>query len=445
MVKAEVSRRQFFVFLLIVALLLSYIHTVGQNVIQSGFFTVRMDKNQPVFTSSGPEDTIQGRVFFNLMNKALLNAKTLRFDCSQVLASNLDGNTWKHEMKYAVWLKKRNLARVEIRDVTFPDDGSNIIYDGKSLWAYYVGNNSTVTLDENTILGKVKNMYLTKDISQGSSLSHDIMNYGSSVSMPVLYLSKFFGGQSALEDQDMTVSYIGEDTVNGISMHHIKVTMLGGQRISEYWISTSDYLPRKMNEILVMNASASSSRTEQWSNVSLNEDIPDSLFSWKPPDDWTEYSRPTQKLMEDSQMDKKRNLYGTFINLALLGGGTFNLRDYSGKLVLLVFWRLGCPPCRKEMPWLQQIFEKYKEKGFTVVGFNHVDNETLVKQFLDKKGISYPNILDSSNLARKIYEDFKTNTVPLNCLIDRKGNLIDLWYGFDANENALVKKLEPFL
>jgi len=144
-------------------------------------------------------------------------------------------------------------------------------------------------------------------------------------------------------------------------------------------------------------------------------------------------------------MDKKKNLYGTFTNLTLLGGGTFNLRDYSGKLVLLVFWRLGCPPCRKEMPWLQQIFEKYKEKGFTVVGFNHVDNETLVRQFLDKNGISYPNILDSSILAKKIYEDFKTNTVPLNCLIDRNGNLVDLWYGFDANENALAKKLEPFL
>jgi len=423
-------------------LLVSHVHSVGQNVTQSGVFTVRMDKGRPIYNSNGPGDTIKGGGYFNLMNNALSDAKTLRFDCSQVLESNQDGNNWKHEMKYAVWLKKGNLARVEIRDVLFPDDGSNIIYDGKSLWAYYVGEKLTVVLDKNTILGKVKNMYMIKDISQGSSLSHDIMNYGASVSMPVLYLSKFFGYHSALEDEEMTVSYIGEDTVNEARTHHIKVEMLGGQRISDYWISATDYLPRKMEEILVMNTSANSHRTERWSNVALNEDLPDSLFSWKPPDNWKEYSRPAQKLMEDSQIDMKKNFYRTFTNLALLGGGTFNLRDYKGKMVLLVFWRLGCPPCRKEMPWLQQIFEKYKEKGFTVVGFNHVDNETLVKQFFDKNGISYPNILDSSNLAKKIYEDFKTNTVPLNCLIDRKGNLIDLWYGFDTNENKVGKMLE---
>jgi peroxiredoxin len=144
-------------------------------------------------------------------------------------------------------------------------------------------------------------------------------------------------------------------------------------------------------------------------------------------------------------MDMKKNLVQTFTNLALLGGGTFNLSDYKGKMILLVFWRLGCPPCRKEMPWLQQIFEKYKEMGFSVVGFNHVDNETLVKQFFDKSGISYPNILDTSSLARKIYDDFNTNTVPLNFLIDRKGNLVGQWYGFNTNENEVVRLLEAHL
>ncbi|MEI6886350.1 MAG: redoxin domain-containing protein [Bacteroidota bacterium] len=432
-------------FLLPCFLLICHYHSFGQSSTQSGFFTVTRDNNKIIFTSSGPGDTMKGRVCFKQMNKALLDAKTLRFNCYQVQESNMDGKNWKHEINYAVWLKKGNRARVEIRDVIFPDDGSDIIYDGKSLWAYYVGTNSTVALDENTILGKVKNRYLTKDISQGSSLSHDMMNYGSSVSMPVLYLSKFFGYQSALEDKDMTVSYIGEDTVSGVMTHHIKVQMLGGQRIADYWISLTDNFPRKMEEVLVMNASANSKRTERWSNVSFNVDMPDSLFCWKPPDNWIEYSHPTQKALEDSQNDKKKNLNGTFVNLDLIGGGKFNLRDYSGKIVLLVFWRLGCPPCRSEMPWLQKIYEKYKEKGFTVVGFNHVDNKALVKEYLDKKGISYPNILDSSARAKKIYTDFKTNTVPLSCLIDRKGNLIALWYGFDADEDAFGKKLDPLL
>ncbi|MEI6455669.1 MAG: TlpA disulfide reductase family protein [bacterium] len=122
----------------------------------------------------------------------------------------------------------------------------------------------------------------------------------------------------------------------------------------------------------------------------------------------------------------QQNLYRTFTDLSLLNGGTFNLGDYKGQIVLLVFWRLGCPPCLKEMQVLQLLSEKYKNKGFTVVGFNHVDNEALVKQYFEKHGICFPNILDSSPHAKKIYEDFKTNIVPLNLLIDRKGSLIKL-------------------
>jgi len=286
---------------------------------------------------------------------------------------------------------------------------------------------------------------MTKDISHGNSISHDIMNYGSSVSMPVLYLSKFFGSSSALEDENMTVIYLGDDTVKGIKTHHIKVVLLGGQRISEYWISPADNLPRKMEENLVMSASNSSLRRELWSNVAINENLSDSLFSWKPPENWKEYAHPTQELMEDSLSKMKQNLYETFRGLKLLDGGTFNLRDYNGKLVLLVFWRLGCPPCRKEMPGLQQLFEKYKDKGFTIVGFNHVDNETLVKKYVEKNGIRFPNILDPSVHAKKIYGDFKTNIVPLNCLIDRKGFLINLWYGYDPNDNKPEKILKEVL
>jgi peroxiredoxin len=97
------------------------------------------------------------------------------------------------------------------------------------------------------------------------------------------------------------------------------------------------------------------------------------------------------------------------------------------------------------MPGLQRIFEKYKDKGFTIVGFNHVDNEALVKKYLKNKGISFPNILDPSAKAKKIYEEFKTNVVPLNCLIDRKGFLITLWYGYDPNDDKPEKVLKEAL
>lgn len=435
-------KRNIFILLFSGILLVTHFHLAGQIVRQSGNFTVTMDKGKTILISKESGDTAAGRNYFALMNDALLNARTLKFECFQVMESAMDGQNLKKQARYSVWLKKGNLARVEMRDIAFPEDGSDIIYDGKKLWAYFVGKNAMVYLDEKNILGETKNVYMTKDISHGASLSHDIPNYGSLVSMPVLYLSKFFGYRSALEDESMTVIYQGEDTVNGEKMHHIKVMLLGGQRISDYWISPADNLPRKMEEKLVMNAAYSSVRRESWSNVTINGTLPDSLFAWKPPENWTEYRHPSLKIMEDSLCRMKQNQYETFTGLSLLNGETFNLSDYKGQMVLIVFWRLGCPPCLKEMADLKNVSEKYKDKGLAIIGFNHVDNEVLVKKFLEKHSIGFPNILDASDHAKKIYEDFKTNIVPLDFLIDRKGFPINFWYGYDPNDNRLEKALK---
>jgi hypothetical protein len=73
---------------------------VGQYVTKSGFFTVTMDKGKPVVVSQEPGDTVAGRNYFNMMNKALLHAKSLRFECYQVMESGADGEEWKRDGKY---------------------------------------------------------------------------------------------------------------------------------------------------------------------------------------------------------------------------------------------------------------------------------------------------------------------------------------------------------
>lgn len=431
-----------FIYPLALLLVLVFGNIYGQDGPQSGLFTMKRDPGDRIALPSNLGDTISGKFYLNQMNKALWNALSLRFDCRQSTESIRNNAGREREMIYSVWMKKGNLARAEVRHPDHPGDGSTLIYDGRNMWAFYVGSNFQVVLDKNIILGGVKNVYMTKDITEGSSLSHDLMNYISLPSMPVLYLSKFFGFASALEDEHFIAGYIGRDTVDGARTIHLQIIMLDGQRITEYWISESDYLPRKMKEKIIMNASNCHITREQWSNIFINEHFPDSLFSWEPPENWREYKLPSERIIKDILYKKKQCLYDSFTGLTQTGGGTFNLRDYKGKVVLLVFWRLGCPPCRKEMPVLQQLYDKYRDKGLLVTGFNHVDNEKLVKEYLDKHKIYFPNILDPSPAAKKIYDEYRTNIVPLNCLIDREGYLLDVWYGFDPKENKLDKTLE---
>ena len=51
-----------------------------------------------------------------------------------------------------------------------------------------------------------------------------------------------------------------------------------------------------------------------------------------------------------------------------LSGKTWHLQDLRGKVVLVNFWATWCPPCSKEMPDLQALYDKYKESGLVVPG-----------------------------------------------------------------------------
>ena len=79
---------------------------------------------------------------------------------------------------------------------------------------------------------------------------------------------------------------------------------------------------------------------------------------------------------------------------------------------------------------LQQVYEKYKDKGFVVLGFNATDTPLAAQQMLKANGVTFPNVLDTSDAARKIEgEEYLTEAVPQGYIIDRDGKIVVGWYG----------------
>jgi peroxiredoxin len=91
-----------------------------------------------------------------------------------------------------------------------------------------------------------------------------------------------------------------------------------------------------------------------------------------------------------------------------------------GKVVLVNFWATWCPPCRKEMPDLETLYERFKDKGFVVLGIS--DEEVAkVGPFVSERKVSFPILLDP---GRKVNDMFVVEGIPHSFVYDREGKLV---------------------
>jgi len=104
--------------------------------------------------------------------------------------------------------------------------------------------------------------------------------------------------------------------------------------------------------------------------------------------------------------------------LDVLDDGAKALKDYRGKVVLLDFWSIGCPPCRRAVPHLATLYEKYKSRGFVALGisFDRKEIEGL-KSFIEKYSVTYTILLGDMDVARA----YGVRSIPSVFILDRKG------------------------
>jgi peroxiredoxin len=106
--------------------------------------------------------------------------------------------------------------------------------------------------------------------------------------------------------------------------------------------------------------------------------------------------------------------------LADLQGKSWHLRELRGKVVLVNFWATWCPPCRKEMPDLEAVYNKYKDQGLVVLSISD-EEPAKVSPFIAERNISYPVLLDP---GRKVNEAFVVEGIPKSFVYDREGKLV---------------------
>ena len=103
------------------------------------------------------------------------------------------------------------------------------------------------------------------------------------------------------------------------------------------------------------------------------------------------------------------------------------LSEYRGEVVLLNFWASWCGPCRQEMPFLDELHNRYKALGFTVLAIN-VENDTAkAHRLLEELKPGFPVLFDSTGTVSELYD---VVAMPSTILVDRNGNMRFLHRGY---------------
>lgn len=124
-------------------------------------------------------------------------------------------------------------------------------------------------------------------------------------------------------------------------------------------------------------------------------------------------------------------------SLESLNGEVLSVSQYKGdKPVILDFWATWCPNCQRDMPRLNGFYEKYKDQ-VEVIGVNLQESRGLVENFVSKRGITFPIVLDPRSDAARSYGVRYTN---FHVLINKDGNVVRTIPG-DIRESDILSLL----
>jgi len=116
--------------------------------------------------------------------------------------------------------------------------------------------------------------------------------------------------------------------------------------------------------------------------------------------------------------DKRRQTAD--FTLTDLKGKRWTLKDLHGQVVLVNFWATWCPPCRKEMPDLEALYQRFAQRGLVILAISDED-AAKVEPFIAEHKVTYPILLDP---GRKVNELFQVEGIPKSFLYDRNGSMV---------------------
>lgn len=295
----------------------------------------------------------EGHELYRQMIDAMRQADSLSYVSHYTWESN--GRTLG-DCTYRVWLEKPNYFRVEAEsdvknqggilswlkncfgDKTEPASekrGGILIGDGDTLWIYWPGGRPQWGEESEADRKTRLSSYMKKPAPLARhSIGHEVVHLGAGMCMPIIDPSTFHGYTDSLQQYLDGVKSLGVEKVGDEEYDKIEVSIMKHQRSWFLWLSKTDHLPRKLQEIV--RVSHDIIINEEWTSVTLNAQLPDAQFAWKPPEGWSQWTmpKPEERLL-------KPGAKAPDFDLVSADDTKIKLSDYRGKVVWFYIWRAG--------------------------------------------------------------------------------------------------------
>jgi len=118
---------------------------------------------------------------------------------------------------------------------------------------------------------------------------------------------------------------------------------------------------------------------------------------------------------------------------------SLDLEQYRGRVVVVDFWASWCTPCRRSIPWLNEMRAKYGERGLVIIGVNVDKDRRDAEQFLRDVPIEFEIVYDSGG---KLATRYQVEGMPSSFVYGRNGELAARHLGF---QNAKRPEYESLL
>ena len=128
-----------------------------------------------------------------------------------------------------------------------------------------------------------------------------------------------------------------------------------------------------------------------------------------------------------------------------LKGRLVSWEQFQGKIIVVNLWMTTCPPCKKEMPMLQRLQDKYAARGIVFIGISADNSAKIADQFARRLGIKYTLLIDPLLYTEEFEQKkFGFLGLPTTFIVDRSGIIRKKMIGF-TYEDEIEPELRELL